>query len=76
MLTPEEREKDLARRAERAREEEKAPEPSNVYLPATTWDGLETIGGFDGVDWDAEHPFHGLVIPASSRTGVIIRVAY
>lgn len=34
------------------------------YVPATTWDGLDRIGGATGwweEAWDQEHPFHGYV---------------
>lgn len=36
------------------------------YIPATTWDGLEAIGGAEGwweAAWDQEHRFEGLVSP-------------
>ena len=32
------------------------------YVPATTWDGLEQVGGFGGwwkANWDEEHRFRG-----------------
>ena len=35
------------------------------YVPATTWDGLEQIGGATGwweEAWDNEHPFHRYVL--------------
>lgn len=36
------------------------------YIPATTWDGLEAIGGAEGwweEAWDQEHRFEGLASP-------------
>ena len=43
---------------------------SEAYVPASTWDGLDRIGGASGwweEQWDAEHPFHGFVSQAPLR---------
>jgi hypothetical protein len=40
------------------------PVPTEGYVPATTWDGLESIGGASGwweSDWDRENQFQGYV---------------
>jgi hypothetical protein len=58
---------------ERAKEEEaeerevqkKAAQPDlSTYEPASTWDGLEKVGGFGGwwkENWDPEHQFQGFL---------------
>ena len=36
------------------------------YVPATTWDGLDQIGGAAGwweAAWDEEHQFQGYALP-------------
>ncbi len=72
-LSPEEQELEFQRQIDEAergpqKSDPEAPvaepveeEPSSVYVPATTWDGLETVGGFDDADWDSRHPFNGYV---------------
>lgn len=64
-MTPEEKAEEERERAAAEKEAEKAAakKPVDVYVPATTWDGLEVVGG--PVDrqeeWDAQHPFEGYV---------------
>ena len=58
------RKKDLVAVAEGAPDAETVlpDDGASNYVPATTWDGLEHIGGASGwweEAWDQEHPFYG-----------------
>ena len=47
------------------------PEEDPNYVPATTWDGLDTVGGPNwGMDvWDEENPFEGFVYQSKNDAG-------
>ena len=83
QLTQEERERDLQRQKtaevnERAADVEK--KVSHVYVPASNWDGLESVGGFGDdstATWDPEHQFQGwaLFSIGSSSYSRVVEVA-
>ena len=85
-MTPEEREKQEEERLIAQEEEVQKQAESNAtaeavttagggYVPATTWDGLEMIGGAEGwweEAWDRENQFEGYVTLAVRLEGSYI----
>ncbi len=53
-----------------AKQEAKRKEFEENYEPATTWDGLESVGGYGGWwrdVWDPKHTFHGYTLYRTRR---------
>ncbi|MCJ1306316.1 hypothetical protein MMC08_009136, partial [Hypocenomyce scalaris] len=74
------RKKDLVAVAEGAPDAETVlpDDGASNYVPATTWDGLEHIGGASGwweEAWDQEHPFYGFMAPSKMTSREEIEAA-